>query len=285
MESALTSREPAARLPDVEKYKGERGEALENFLYELRLRHRYAPTLFSNEQRKIDDAALHLSGTPLQWFRQVESTAPNNQPFHTFEEFLTNLRANYGEVDALRRYRDEFDSLQQSKSAADYVARFNLLASRLSLTQEDKLYRFKKGLKGELRIRLAGSLSNDALAVVQEKSIEMDNALWDTDPSYRRRHVAPTSGRSITQTHLQPGPGPTYQFQRQHSTLSNNHRNDPMIIDTLQRPAGSFGPISAAEKSRRFQEGLCLYCGKSGHQATLCPNKPKNVVRGATLRQ
>ena len=35
------------------------------------------------------------------------------------------------------------------------------------------------------------------------------------------------------------------------------------------------GPISQQEKSRRITEGLCLYCGESGHLRVDCPKKPK----------
>src|SRR5271169_2444714 len=35
------------------------------------------------------------------------------------------------------------------------------------------------------------------------------------------------------------------------------------------------GPISQQEKSRHIAEGLCLYCGKSGHMRFNCPKKSK----------
>lgn len=37
------------------------------------------------------------------------------------------------------------------------------------------------------------------------------------------------------------------------------------------------GPLSQAEKDRRRREGLCLYCGNSGHVANDCPNKGKKT--------
>ncbi|KZT60489.1 hypothetical protein CALCODRAFT_480582 [Calocera cornea HHB12733] len=37
------------------------------------------------------------------------------------------------------------------------------------------------------------------------------------------------------------------------------------------------GPLSAAEKKRRMDNRLCLYCAASGHFANQCPARPKNT--------
>jgi hypothetical protein len=34
-----------------------------------------------------------------------------------------------------------------------------------------------------------------------------------------------------------------------------------------------YKPLIAQEKKRRFDGGLCLYCGESGHKADNCPKK------------
>ena len=34
--------------------------------------------------------------------------------------------------------------------------------------------------------------------------------------------------------------------------------------------------LTPQERERRFENGLCLYCGGEGHQSTNCPEKGKN---------
>jgi hypothetical protein len=41
-----------------------------------------------------------------------------------------------------------------------------------------------------------------------------------------------------------------------------------MQIDAIQ-----YKPLTAQEKKRCFDGGLCLYCGESGHKADKCPKK------------
>ncbi|ORZ33786.1 hypothetical protein BCR44DRAFT_350387 [Catenaria anguillulae PL171] len=57
--------------------------------------------------------------------------------------------------------------------------------------------------------------------------------------------------------------------------------DDKMVVDALQMR----GPISDAEKQRRLDNNLCLYCGKPGHSANACPNKRRNKSEKSTLRR
>ena len=37
--------------------------------------------------------------------------------------------------------------------------------------------------------------------------------------------------------------------------------------------------LSAAERDRRRRQGLCLYCGQTGHHIGACPMRPKDQAR------
>jgi hypothetical protein len=41
------------------------------------------------------------------------------------------------------------------------------------------------------------------------------------------------------------------------------------------------GHISTAERARRIAQGLCNYCGGTGHFAAQCPARPNRPLRGA----
>ena len=47
---------------------------------------------------------------------------------------------------------------------------------------------------------------------------------------------------------------------------------DPMDLSVAQPRLR--GPLSVAEKTRRMQHNLCLYCGGEGHKAMTCTAKP-----------
>lgn len=48
----------------------------------------------------------------------------------------------------------------------------------------------------------------------------------------------------------------------------------PMEIDAMRR-----GPLTAEEKQRHRDEGLCLYCGLGKHLAANCPNMSERAKR------
>jgi hypothetical protein len=45
------------------------------------------------------------------------------------------------------------------------------------------------------------------------------------------------------------------------------------------------GPLTQAEKDRRRQLNLCLYCGGAGHNADTCPNKSGKAKKRDAARQ
>jgi hypothetical protein len=51
-----------------------------------------------------------------------------------------------------------------------------------------------------------------------------------------------------------------------------------MDLSAMNRTA-SRAPLTVDEKQRRYQQGLCLYCGTSGHLAAVCPAKSTRQVR------
>jgi hypothetical protein len=45
------------------------------------------------------------------------------------------------------------------------------------------------------------------------------------------------------------------------------------------------GPLTEAEKDRRRQLNLCMYCAGAGHSADTCPNKSAKAKKRDTARQ
>ena len=52
----------------------------------------------------------------------------------------------------------------------------------------------------------------------------------------------------------------------------------PMDLSAAGRTSTKRGPLTAAEKKRRRDNSLCLYCGSPGHWATTCPQKKRRVA-------
>jgi hypothetical protein len=64
-------------------------------------------------------------------------------------------------------------------------------------------------------------------------------------------------------------PKHSYSHSAALTTISNPHSGaEDMQIDVVR-----YKPLTAQEKKRHFDGGLCLYCGEGGHKADTCPKK------------
>ena len=59
------------------------------------------------------------------------------------------------------------------------------------------------------------------------------------------------------------------------TSTSTGIQPGPMDLSAVGRKRGL---LTAAEKKRRRDKSLCLYCGSPGHWATICPQKKRRVV-------
>jgi hypothetical protein len=106
-----------------------------------------------------------------------------------------------------------------------------------------------------------------SLKDLSDFAIRLDNRLHD-------RRMDKSGG-------LRPTPGP-YRSSGSGRLPSSTDSSTPMDLDgtTTSR---RFKPLTEAEKKRRRDNNLCLYCGDAGHKANECPKKARPARFQATL--
>src|ERR1700720_1001327 len=65
------------------------------------------------------------------------------------------------------------------------------------------------------------------------------------------------------------------QSSTQGSSLSNSEKKNPNLSDKL----GKAGKLTQAERTRRFNNNLCLFCGGVGHTAKECHKSSSSVTK------
>ena len=90
------------------------------------------------------------------------------------------------------------------------------------------------------------------------QAVKCDNRL------FQRRQDRRSWSAPVSQTY------PLSQMKAAHVTHTSSQELEDMQIDAVK-----FQPLSAQEKKRRLNQGLCLYCGQSGHKAISCDKKQK----------
>jgi hypothetical protein len=239
------------------------------------------------EEHKCTFTATYLAeGDPKQWYKakkKLDVTFLSN-----FEEFLRIFIKRFGDPDlranALRKIRQ----LHQTGSAASYGTKFSNLLPYLDYSEETKCDMFYEGLKPVLKDYITVSPRSEIPKTFDEY------VQWVTGLD-NRLHVRQGEGGSVLFSNAGTSSGyksSNGNHNGNHPTSSHPHTHtstpaststlppgDPMEIDATKtgRPRG---PLSEAEKKRRMDHGLCLYCGGSGHKAGDCPNKSSSKGKG-----
>ncbi|KAE8262024.1 hypothetical protein A4X09_0g7552 [Tilletia walkeri] len=252
----------APKLPDPRNFDGSRNtRALSDYLHDVKQHFKVDPRKYPTEELKIIFAASFLKNTARTWYQTLDDS-PTGPPWSTFEEFQENLDANFAEIDPLEHWLVKWDVLQQKSSVSVYLSEFTAVASHLDLTDQIKIHHFKRGLKDEVLNQLALLPQPSDFDGLVKLANQIDGRLFAqrrSKPSTQATSIQIKPKMSFKSTavnipvHVKPvATGPV-----------------PMQLDASQRR----GPLTEAEKQRRRDNNLCLYCGGSGHMATTCPVK------------
>jgi hypothetical protein len=81
-----------------------------------------------------------------------------------------------------------------------------------------------------------------------------------------------------------PSPKPTSSnIGNSASSGKRSESKDKPKPNPLADKLGKNGKLTGEERERRMKEGLCLYCGKSGHVAHDCPKAVAAKARAASV--
>ena len=236
-------REPKVNPPD--QFFGEK-EKMETFLAQLQLSFQLQSSCFPDDKTKILFAVSYMKGTAFNWalpYIQADHTLLTN-----YEEFLSNFRATFGDINRPRQAARELLDLKQGhRPVVAYITDFQRLSIELDWSNSLPLLdMFDKGLNKDIKQALC--------------NFERPTLLEDY-----YNLVARIDNRQIEFRHQFDGVPKTKLTS---IPMSNDGVVD-MVIGTSQRR----GPLSLQERQRRMEQNLCLYCGEEGHIIASCPKR------------
>ncbi|OMJ14972.1 Retrotransposon-derived protein PEG10 [Smittium culicis] len=222
-----------------------------------------SPELFAIDRSKILFIGAHLLGTASTWFGSV--VAIKSSSLESYPAFLDGFRNNCSDPSHRIKVRGLICNCKQgTRIVVAYSTEFRSLASESGFDDTAFVDQFLRGLSPRIMQYLMVSNLPESLEENMQIEVRVDNRLAtvlsisDNQPHVKSqnpfRNVNPTSFILDQATNPQPKDRTVY-----------------MEIDTLTtRPRG---PLSAEEKPRRYDLGLCFYCGGSGHIAHECSKK------------
>jgi hypothetical protein len=250
-------------IPDPEKFTGERKD-LKPFLSQIRLKLQGNDSMFPNLALRLAYISSLVKGPAYAHIE--EHIADGFTRIPDVDSLLSILTIAFGDPDEVGTAEREMKSLRQKGTDfATYFAEFQRLMTILRWDPRAKRAALRDGLSTELKDALVFMEEKEEFGAFAAQLQSMDNRIRS-----RALEVKGTKARTMT-TAL--APKSAYPAPTKHDEPSFRPGGMvPMALDSSRK-------ISAEERQRRMQEGLCAYCAGSGHFARECPNKRPRPLR------
>lgn len=257
-----------------------------------------APQDFHTDTIKVSWLGSFLVGAPQKWFMAVRSAAQRNlvQPDAETNEAALMMEnwplfleafAQFADPDPVNTTQTKLDALRQTGSAAKYASDYQSLVYKLPLSQYSRVRGFYQGLKDPVKDVISAEGPADNLADMIKQAVTIDNRL------HARRMEGQRPSRAAARAESEPSAPRLHD--RAASTRQAGSR-PPLGFSkfagpptTLSTPTGtarnSDGKLRITPETRkfRFDNNLCLRCGKAGHLAASCGNS--RSIAAATIQE
>jgi hypothetical protein len=262
------------KVKDPETFHGQR-DSLNAFITECELVFELQPSRFGDDRTRVSYMISLLRGTPLLAVRPLLSYDPRPYFLDNHRLFVEYLQTNYGDPDEKGTARRKLKNLRQITSASAYFAEFQQYIAILGWKDQDPIIdKAIDGLKSYLKDEVARSghrpnTLSDLIAFI----IPLDNRLYEREQEKRYETRNATSKTTTNARPTQPTNNMTSVTSATFTPRSTNFADTKPTTANYTRTTGSTprGPLSDAEKQRRRDNNLCLYCAEQGHSATDCP--------------
>ncbi|XP_057692820.1 uncharacterized protein LOC130916258 [Corythoichthys intestinalis] len=276
MSPPASFREPM--LPHPHRYEGEPG-ACRQFLHQCSLIFDQQPFTFASDRSRVAYVMSLLTGKAATWAMAVSNTRPVvRNCFETFEtEFVRVFDHPVRGKEAASRLLDFF---QGDLTVADYSIQFRILAAECGFGEAALCGIFRRGLSSAVKDELAARDDSSNLEDLISLSVLLDNRLKERE---RERAMEPR-GRRWSSSRSSPTAVHKDGFVEPPSDSTPTQSPVPTGREPTQLGGGR---LSAAERRRRLEAGLCLYCGSLGHPIAACDavpsRRPGSSVPGVPL--
>ena len=284
-----------AKTREPDTFYGSDPSKLKTFLMQCNLNFIDRPDEFQSGRSKVLFALSFLRGIAQNWFEPGFANLSESEPdwLNDYDLFVQELRTNFGPYDATGEAETGITKLRMKDSAriATYIVEFNAYAALLEWGDAALRHRFYEGLPTRLKDDLSRDGKPVTLAGMRIKAQQCDARYWERKAEINRETTFERPKQSHNDNRNQPQAS-TSRFQTPSPNkgknkpfdnrprqapykppsfgTSNNSSSPSKSKNDLTGKIGKDGKLTAEERQRRRDNGLCLWCGTPGHTASNC---------------
>ncbi len=279
------------KTPDVDRFDGTR-DKLPTFVAECRVKFAENADRYPTQESRINYVFTRCAGAAKDQLLPFweSDTVAQLAPFNDTDSLLSWLQVCFGDPDPKGTAQSKISHLlMTNREFSQYLADFNKHIERTGWNAEAQKSALMSGLSNELRNLLIHHDTEEmGLRELTSLCMRLDNKIRATRQAnslstrfgigYDSKSTYPRTPKVASITSAPIATGKTL-VDRSVSTPANGANATPIIAHTttqggnLMDLSRNRGPLTPEEKQRRRSQGLCLYCGGTGHIASNCPNR------------
>ena len=219
---------------------------------------------YIDSHHQILFAGSLMDGPASQWYESLIDQSTYHVPTtYTFDSFIQELDDFFGGGVTLHSRERSLIGLRQTGSVSELAIAFQNITNHFRPRWPDHplIFVFSQKLKEVVRFELTarGDLPSKFQAYIAAAiSIEQNQAA----AAQSRSHPPPPPRLPFLPKAILPSP------PRQ----PGPHHPPPTPMD-VDGTRGAHGGLTPEERRRRYDGGLCAYCGQPGHVISTCPRK------------
>src|ERR1700722_7087578 len=270
------------KVREPDPFDGTDPAKLRTFLVQLQLSFNDRPLAFGNGRRKVNFAISYLKGMALAYFETslLEPDVLNPPAWEDdYLEFVEELKLYFGSSDLIGESESKIENLtmKSSQRITKFIPEFNRLATITGWGGRVLRPQFYRSLPSRIKDELARIGKPTTLPVLKALAQSIDGRYWEQEEETRRERGNQPSDRKNDKPQNQASSSSNNNNNNNNNKNKNKKPNSSNNGSASQNPEkkktdlgeklGQDGKLTPAERSRRFANNLCLFCGGVGHTA------------------